>query len=244
MISVLNAPTNAVSRPPAPLPYSPQAGPATFKRVMVIADMVHPYVYRAGFPAGLPPIDLVLSAGDIPGYFLEFLASCLTVPVIYVPGNHNDEYINEGGGRHRPQGVINAQGRVITAAGLRIAGWGGVPRYRQGENQYTPLQARLGLGKLAFQARGGLDILLTHAPPEGPHAGSDYAHRGCASINRFMEKRRPPLVIHGHIHEYEGKKIGYTDEKTGAQVINAYGYHILELAYSDEKVMTKVGAGD
>ena len=240
MISVLNSP----SQPSAHVAYQPQPESAPFKRVMVIADMVHPYVYRAGFPAGLPPIDLVLSAGDIPGYFLEFLASSLPVPVVYVPGNHNDEYINEGEGRHRPQGVINAQGRIITAAGLKIAGWGGVPKYREGENQYSEMQARLGLGKLAWQARGGVDILLTHAPPEGPHAGSDYAHRGCGFINGFMQKRRPPLVVHGHIHEYEGKKIAYTDEATGAQVINAYGYHILELAQQDQRVSAKVGAGD
>lgn len=218
--------------------------PATTKRVMVIADMVHPYVYRSGFPQGLPPLDLVLSAGDIPGYFLEFLASTLTVPVVYVPGNHNDEYINEGSGRHLPQGVINADGRVVSEAGLKIAGWGGVPRYRDGENQYTPAQARWGLGKLAWRARGGVDIFLTHAPPTGPHAGSDYAHRGCEFINGFIQKRRPKLVVHGHIHEYEGKKVSYTDEASGAQVLNAYGYHILELAQQDERLLAKVGAGD
>ncbi len=213
-------------------------------RVMLVADMVHPYVYRSGFPQGLPSIDLVLSAGDIPGYFLEFLASTLPVPVVYVPGNHNDEYINEGGGRHLPQGVINAHGRVVSEAGLRIAGWGGVPRYRDGENQYTAAQGRWGLRKLAWRARGGVDVLLTHAPPLGPHAGSDYAHRGCASITEFIGKRRPPLVVHGHIHEYEGKKISYTDAATGSQVINAYGYHILEFAKADQQVTAKVGAGD
>ncbi|AZI43944.1 phosphohydrolase [Deinococcus psychrotolerans] len=211
---------------------------------MVVADMVHPYVYRTGFPSGLPEFDLVLAAGDIPGFFLEFLASTLTVPVVYVPGNHNDEYINEGSGRHLPQGVINAHGRVVTEAGLRIAGWGGVPRYRDGENQYTASQARWGLSKLAWQARGGVDIFLTHAPPLGPHAGSDYAHRGCEFISGFIEKRRPSMVVHGHIHEYEGKKVSYTDAATGAQVINAYGYHILELAAQNDTVLAKVGAGD
>lgn len=219
-------------------------GSAAPLRVMVIADMVHPYVYRSGFPLGLPEIDLVLSAGDIPGYFLEFLASTLPVPVVYVPGNHNDEYINEGQGRKLPQGVINAHGRVIRVAGLRVAGWGGVPRYRDGENQFTDSQARWGLGKLSLRSRGGVDILLTHAPPAGPHAGSDYAHRGCPQINGFMARRHPKLVIHGHIHEYEGKKVSYTDGATGAQVINAYGYHILELAPQERQVLTKVGAGD
>ncbi|GAA4009144.1 metallophosphoesterase [Deinococcus rubellus] len=235
-------PSTHLQTQPRPLG-SLSAGQIT-KRIMLVADMVHPYVYRNGFPQGLPELDLVLSAGDIPGYFLEFLATTLTVPVVYVPGNHNDEYINEGSGRHLPQGVINADGRVISAAGLRIAGWGGVPRYRDGENQYTAAQARWGLGKLAWQARGGVDIFLTHAPPTGPHAGSDYAHRGCEFISGFIEKRRPKLVVHGHIHEYEGKKVSYTDEASGAQVINAYGYHILELAQQDERLLAKVGAGD
>ena len=66
-------------------------------------------------------------------------------------------------------------------------------------------------------------------PPTGPHAGSDYAHRGCEFISGFISKRRPRLVVHGHIHEYEGKKLDYTDHGSGAQVMNAYGYRIVEI---------------
>lgn len=43
--------------------------------------------------------------------------------------------------------MIAAHGRVIEEAGLRVAGWGGVPRYRtDGEGQYTRAQARWGWG--------------------------------------------------------------------------------------------------
>ncbi|AKH17541.1 metallophosphoesterase family protein [Deinococcus soli (ex Cha et al. 2016)] len=200
------------------------------KRVMVLADHVHPFVYRSAFPQGVPAVDAVLAAGDLPGYYLEFLATKLTVPIIYVHGNHENEYVNEGDGRIPPRGVIAAHGRVVEEAGLRIAGWGGVPRYRtDGEGQYTPTQARWGLGRLAWQARRGVDVLLTHAPPTGPHAGSDYAHRGCPDINAFMGRRHPRLVVHGHIHEYEGKKLEYLDPESGARVINAYGYHVVDL---------------
>ena len=90
-------------------------------------------------------------------------------------------------------------------------------------------KARWGLGRLAWLARGGVDILLTHAPPTGPHSGSDFAHRGCPELGRFMLRRRPPLVVHGHIHEYEGRKLEYLDGASGARVVNAYGYRVLEV---------------
>ncbi|SEJ81242.1 Predicted phosphoesterase [Deinococcus reticulitermitis] len=204
------------------------------KRLLLLADHVHPYVYRNAFPQGMVPVDLVLAAGDLPGYYLEFLATKLPVPIVYVHGNHENEYVNEGDGRIPPRGVIPAHGRVVEAAGLRIAGWGGVPRYRaDGEGQYSPFQASWGLRRLGWQVRrgrktGGVDILLTHAPPLGPHAGEDYAHRGCGELTRFMRAQRPRLLVHGHIHEYEGKKLDYVDEDSRTRVINAYGYRVIE----------------
>ncbi len=200
------------------------------KRVMLLADYVHPFVYREGFPRGMAEVDAVLAAGDIPGYYLEFLATKLTVPIIYVHGNHEEEYVNEGDGRIPARGVIAAHGRVVEEAGLRIAGWGGAPRYREkGRGQYSAHEARWGLGRLAWHARRGVDILLTHAPPTGPHAGSDFAHRGCPELARFMQRRRPALLVHGHIHEYEGRKLEYLDPLSGTRVINAYGYRVLEV---------------
>lgn len=205
--------------------------PTPPKRLLLVADHTHPFIYREGFPKNAPEVDLVLAAGDLPGYYLEFLASKLTVPIVYVHGNHGNEYVTEGEERVPPRGVIAVHGRVVTAAGLRIAGWGGAPRYRKdGEGQYTPLQARWGLGRMGWQARAGVDVLLTHAPPLGPHAGSDYAHRGCAELSRFMARHPPRLVVHGHIHEYEGRKMEYTDPGSGARVVNAYGYRVLELS--------------
>lgn len=195
-----------------------------------MADYAHPFVYREGFPQGLPEVDAVLAAGDLPGSYLEFLASKLPVPIVYVHGNHANETVSEGDERVPPRGVIAAHGRVVTAAGLRIAGWGGVPRYRPGgSGQYTERQGRWGLEGLAWRARGGVDVLLTHAPPLGPHAGSDHAHRGCPAITRFVARRYPRLVVHGHIHEYEGHKPDYIDPESGARVVNAYGYRVVEL---------------
>lgn len=208
------------------------AAPGT-RRLLLLADYVHPFVYREGFPQGVPDVDLVLVAGDVPGYYLEFIATKMTVPVLYVPGNHANELVNEGDGKvHAPRGVLNVHRRVVEVAGLRVAGWGGVPRYREGgSGQYGNLEANLGLRALGWQLHGKpLDILLTHAPPEGPHAGSDFAHRGCPYLTRFIHKHHPRLVVHGHIHEYEGKKYEY--EQGGTRIVNAYGYRVLELPIS------------
>lgn len=200
------------------------------RRLLLVADHMHPFIYREGFPQGLPEVDAVLAAGDLSGDYLEFLASKLPVPVVYVHGNHANEYVYEGEERVPPRGVIAAHGRVVTVAGLRIAGWGGVPHYRdKGSGQYSPRQARWGLRRLSWQARRGLDVFLTHAPPEGPHAGNDFAHRGCPELSRFLLAWRPPLMVHGHIHEYEGRKAEYIDPATGTRVVNAYGYRVIEL---------------
>lgn len=57
-------------------------------RLLVIADAVSPVVYSNNFPENLAPFDAVLSAGDIPGYLLEFIATKTRVPPVYVFGNH------------------------------------------------------------------------------------------------------------------------------------------------------------
>ncbi|WP_412026720.1 metallophosphoesterase [Deinococcus yunweiensis] len=222
----MNDPSHTVTAVP-----DPSAPPTLGRRALLLADMVHPFVYRESFPQGLPDIDLVLAAGDLPGSYLEFVASKLTVPVVYVHGNHANETVtDEDDRRVPPRGVIAAHRRVVVEAGLRIAGWGGAPRYRHGgHGQYSSAEASWGLGLLALQARHGVDVLLTHAPPLGPHGGQDFAHRGDPAITRFVRRRRPGVLVHGHIHEYDGKKLEYVDDTTGTRVLNAYGYRIVDL---------------
>jgi uncharacterized protein len=207
------------------------------KRILAVADTISPFIYRETFPSGLEPLDLVLCAGDLPGYFIEFLATKVTCPVVWVHGNHGEEKVKDYlGNLTPPGGAINAHGRIVRVAGLTVVGWGGAPKYNEGgEGQYTGLEARIGLQKLEpalwwNKRRAGrdLDIFLTHAPPPGPHAGSDFAHRPCKALGAFLEKHKPPLMVHGHVHNYEGKKLEYTTS-FGSRVVNAYGYTLLQL---------------
>ena len=75
------------------------------------------------------------------------------MPLVFVPGNHDPDIsgyrISRAGLPLRaglparppwPDGAINAEQRVVDAAGLRLAGLGGCRRYRAGPNQYTDRQ--------------------------------------------------------------------------------------------------------
>ncbi len=209
------------------------------KRILAVADTVHPFIYRDAFPKGLEALDLVLVAGDLPGYYIEFIATRVTCPVVWVHGNHGEEKVKDYlGNMVNPGGGINAHGRLVRAADLRIVGWGGSPKYNErDEGQYTGAQVRYGLRKLELtlwnerRRRGSsFDILLTHAPPPGPHAGSDHAHRGCKELGLFLERHKPPLMVHGHVHNYEGRKLEYRSVG-GSRVVNAYGYAMLEVDF-------------
>jgi Icc-related predicted phosphoesterase len=108
-------------------------------------------------------------------------------------------------------------------------------RYRPGPNQYTPAQMRwraLPIEILAsLRRRDGkrrLDVLLTHAPPEGFSGRyDDLAHRGFPAFNRLIKKLAPRLHVHGHVHPYG---MAQADRKLGETlIVNAVPYRLLEI---------------
>ena len=58
-------------------------------KILVVADKVQDYIYSPGLKERMPEVELVLSCGDLPFYYLEFIVSSLNVPLLYVFGNHN-----------------------------------------------------------------------------------------------------------------------------------------------------------
>jgi uncharacterized protein len=207
-------------------------------RILAVADAVSPVVYSENFPKNLPPFDLILSAGDFPGHVLEFMATKQTLQPIYVLGNHGNAYIRDAQTDEvrLPGGCLNVHMKVIDYKGILIAGIEGSGRYRPGEHQYTEAQyawlvAKL-TPKLAYNklTKGrALDILLTHAAPKGPHEGEDFPHRGISAFNRLVEKWKPKLHVHGHVHlNGVNAPREYTTE-TGVRVINAFEFTMIEI---------------
>lgn len=207
-------------------------------KILAISDAVSPFVYSTNFPDNLPPFDLVLSAGDMPGYVLEFVATKLRTQPVYVLGNHQDGYLRREDAPvpELPGGCINAHGRVLEHEGLIIAGIEGSARYRPGAHQYNEREMEMIAARMAprlawnrWRKGRALDVLLTHAPPKGPHEGGDRPHRGVPAFNRMHRWWRPRLHVHGHVHlSGANARRQYVSEE-GVRVVNAFEFALIEL---------------
>lgn len=206
-------------------------------RVLAVADEVVLSIFDSGVRKLGP--DLVVAAGDLPWDYLEFLSSCLDVPVVFVPGNHDPEVVPP-----RPRGATNIDGAVIEVAGLRIAGLGGCVRYNDGPNQYTQRQYFRRAKRLVRRerrARGSVvDVLLTHAPPLGLGDEDDLPHLGIEALHDVLESFRPTWHLHGHIHPYGQVK---ADRQVGRTTIrNVIPWQLIEIAPAETPEEVRRGA--
>ncbi len=210
-------------------------------RILTVSDKVVPQLYGEHARDVVGEVDLILACGDLPYYYLDFLATTLQVPFYYVFGNHPmGAHLRWPGKRPIPKGA-NLHGRVVHHRGLLIAGLEGSRRYRPGARyQYTEGEMALQCLRLVPRLLWNrlvhgryLDILVTHAPPRHIHDAEDPAHRGFTCFRWFMRIFRPRYLIHGHKHVYR------RDEPTRTRfydtmVINTYPYRILTLSPEEE----------
>ncbi len=222
-------------------------------KVLVVSDEVRHEIYRADLRELFPDVELVLSCGDLPFLYLEYIVTLLNVPLVYVFGNHDKVTYTEWGEELRvPRGGINAGGRVVEVKGLIIAGLEGSFRYHpHAERQYTEWEMRWQIARMEPRllwnrlTKGRyLDILLAHAPPWGIHDAGDPAHRGFKVFLKFMERYRPRYLIHGHTHPAAADT--ETTRYKGTEVIHVHGYKVLDLEVGRprERGGTPLPAGD
>lgn len=203
--------------------------------ILAVSDMVHPEVYNERITDRFGKVELVLSCGDLPFYYLEYIVSMLNVPLLYVLGNHDRPLVTEAGEVPAPQGCIDVNKRVVGQKGLLVGGLEGSIRYRPGgQHQYTEREMRWMVRRIAPRlywnriTRGrGIDVLITHSPPWGIHDQEDPAHRGFAALLAFMRRFRPRYLIHGHTYPKPGApwRARYLD----TEVIHVHGYRVLEV---------------
>ena len=165
-------------------------------------------------------IDLIISCGDLRKEYLEFLVTMINAPLLYVFGNHDED---------GPEGGICIDGRVYEFEGVRFLGLGGSMRYRQGKNMYSEEEMRRRFWKVwpKIWLRGGIDVLVTHAPPKGYGDLDDTAHRGFEIFNRIIERYHPKYMLHGHIHRSYGRVQKEHEHEAGTTIINVCRYKIL-----------------
>lgn len=208
-------------------------------RVLAVSDVVQSRLYNNDVLSWLPKIDLIISCGDLPPYYLEFLVSTLDVPMFHVCGNHCYLPHDIATKRHSSSaypGLFDLNGRLTEYKGLLLGGIEGSPNYNNGPHQYSDQSTELNLlrmvpGMAHNKVRAGryLDILVTHAPPRGIHDNSDRAHMGWAALPGFIDRFKPSLLLHGHTHRYN-PMLPLRTRRGNTEVINTYGHVFLELA--------------
>ncbi|MDR3123927.1 MAG: metallophosphoesterase [Treponema sp.] len=204
-------------------------------KILCISDQIDPLVYSSSIKERFKGVDLILSAGDLPMDYLDFVVSSLNKPLLFVFGNH---HVEDFAGRTvygaDGHGATHVGCRVVREGGLIVAGLGGSMRYNQGYNQYTNFQMYCQIARLIpallfnrlFRGRF-LDVLLTHAAPRGIHDREDLCHQGFEAFLWFMRVFKPKYLIHGHIHLYDFSEVRSTKYKK-TQVINAYSHYIID----------------
>jgi calcineurin-like phosphoesterase family protein len=191
--------------------------------------------------------ELIVACGDLPFDYLGYLMDALDAPVVFVPGNHDPDLsgyrMSRAGLTLRaglparapwPGGAINAEGRIVDVAGLRLAGLGGCRRYSGGPNQYSDRQQSRRARALHRRARWRrardgrpVDILLTHAPPRGAGDADDPVHQGFTALNSLVARLQPALLLHGHVCP---SGMANPDRRLGHTVVrNVYRRHLLDI---------------
>lgn len=214
-------------------------------KILCVSDEVDPLVYSVNAKKRYADIDLVISSGDLPAKYYEFIISTLNKPLLYVNGNHKgihktddsgygmgasagscDEYYGE---------CIDGKVLYLKKLDLIVAGLGGSMKYNNGLDQYTETAQRRRMARMApslmlnkiYHGRP-VDILVTHAAPFGIHDAPDLCHRGFECFNRFIDQYRPKYLLHGHVHVLDQNKRPVT-ECSETEVINVFKSYILEI---------------
>ena len=215
-------------------------------KILCISDQIDPQVYSPAIKERFSDVDLILSAGDLPLDYLDFIISSLNKPLFFIFGNHHiedlkhykklwDTPLSLEDSEYLGCGAVHLGTKVKIEGNSIVAGLGGSMRYNDGRNQFTDFQMFLEITKIIprllwnrlFHGRF-LDILLTHAPPKGIHDKNDKCHWGFKTFLWFMKTFKPRYLVHGHIHLYDLCDVRSTKWRD-TMVVNAYSHYIINL---------------
>lgn len=195
-------------------------------RILLLADKAEKRLWDELDRRKLEGVDLILSCGDLPASYLSFLTCFTQAPILYVHGNHDVRYEKDP-----PEGCICIEDTIYVHEGVRILGLGGCMRYNKHPHQYTERQMARRIRRLWLKLwrHKGVDILLTHAPAFELGDDQDLCHRGFVCFRSFMEKYRPKLMAHGHVHQSYRYDFQPEREYMDTKIINAYGHYYVDI---------------
>lgn len=199
-------------------------------KILAVSDVEQSILYSERAAQRFAGTDLIISCGDLPMNYLDFVASQVNAPLMYVVGNHQYAVAGPHGNVYPTMG-FNLHRRMRNFEGqLLIAGVEGCLRYNRNPKQYTQMemwQHVLSLMPALFWNRihhgRYLDIFVSHAPPWKIHDQDDLTHTGIRAFRWLNKVFCPKYHLHGHIHVYRSdtvtKSVYYQ-----TTVMNCYGY--------------------
>ena len=205
-------------------------------KILAVSDQVVDRVYSLAPSGHFKGVELILGCGDLPYTYLEYLVTILSVPMFYVPGNHDPNY-DLRDIRSRAEGGSNVDLKLVCHKKTLIGGFGGSIRYKpDGTNQYTQTEAYLrAFGMIPkmvmnrIQHGRALDILISHSPPFGIHDDTDPAHHGLKALNWLVRVAKPRYLFHGHTHFYKTNLVNAETTIGITKIINVYPYKTIKV---------------
>lgn len=205
-------------------------------KILAVSDEVVERLYSLCQNGHFSEVELIVGCGDLPYPYLENIVSFLNVPLLYVPGNHDPDYVPEDS-KSYVEGGSNLDRKLVRFKTFLIGGLGGCIQYRpDGTNQYTQSDAyfrafsmlpRLLLNRVHYGRC--MDILITHSPPFGIHDDDTHAHQGLKAVNWLIRIAKPRYHFHGHTHFYRRNLDESESTFRETKVINVHPYKLLDV---------------
>ena len=195
-------------------------------KILAVSDEESPALWDYYVPGRLSEYDLILACGDLKAEYLSFLVTMSRARLLYVRGNHDTSYL-----QNPPDGCDCLDDRLAVYNGVRILGLGGCVKYHDGPFQFTEAQMKRRIARLSLAVRrcGGVDIVITHAPPRWLGDKEDPAHLGFIAFRTLIEKWHPALLLHGHVHLRYDYAIPREHLYEGTRIINVSDRYSLDL---------------
>ena len=171
-------------------------------KILTVSDEECAALWDHYVPGRLKEYDLILSCGDLNARYLSFLVTMARCPLLYVHGNHDTNYRQVP-----PEGCDCIDDHIVTYNGVR---------------------RRIQKLKWKLKRMGGVDIVVTHAPPYGLGDGDDPAHWGFESLVGLLDTYHPKYLVHGHVHLRYGARDRVRDYN-GTTLINATERYTFEI---------------
>ena len=195
-------------------------------KILVIADSEEASLWDYYNRSRTEGVELILSCGDLKPEYLEFLATMVNVPVLFVRGNHDSVYDTR-----YPEGCIDIDDMIYEYKGFHILGLGGSMRYRQSKDMYTEAEMTKRINSVLIKNMfaESFDILVTHAPVRNYGDMEDLPHHGFVCFEKLLNTFKPSHMFYGHVHKEYGKFKRMIDHPSGTVLINGSGHYIIDV---------------